>query len=115
MNRNYQCITCGSVFIDSQKRKYFYVECCEEYEIGKDYLKTFFDKKLFNIFRRDYLLNKVLNNNGYISYQFLKESSISLPDRKDVKRFRSFVQKNHYGSVILDIGCGTMNIPGYFC
>jgi len=113
MSRNYQCITCESVFVDGHKKKYFCVECGEEYEIGKNYLKTFFDKKLFNIYCKDYLLNKVLNNNGYISYQFLKESSISLPDREDVKRFRSFVQKNHYGSVILDIGCGPMDIPGY--
>ena len=111
--KKYQCISCRSIFENEKNGKYTCQRCGEEYDMGEKYLKTFFDKKLFNSYRKDYLLNKTLNNNGYMSYQFLKEGSISLPDREDVKRFCNFIKENYCGRVILDVGCGVMNIPGY--
>jgi SAM-dependent methyltransferase len=72
-----------------------------------------FDELLFQNFRSDYLLNKVLNNNGYISYQLLAAGSCSLPERPDVKNFQSFIQKHFRRGQLLDIGCGPMSLPGY--
>jgi len=113
LSLQFQCITCGAAFDDRRVGLFACNTCGEKYEIAEGYLKTQFDKKLFNSFRKDYLLNKVLNNNGYISYQQLQEGSISLPEREDVIRFRNFLRNNLYGRRILDMGCGVMETPGY--
>lgn len=113
MKQIFQCITCHSSFDNSRKGEYTCQTCGELYQIADDYIKTHFDKKLFESFRKDYLLNKTLNNNGYISYQLLQDASISLKNREDVTRFRSFVECHLNGERILDIGCGIMATPGY--
>jgi len=113
MNQIFQCITCHSSFDDGCEGEYTCQNCGELYEIADGYIKTHFDKKLFEHFRKDYLLNKTLNNNGFISYQLLQEASISLQDREDVTRFRSFLERHLNGKRILDIGCGIMATPGY--
>jgi ubiquinone/menaquinone biosynthesis C-methylase UbiE len=113
MYYTFQCITCSKNFDNVRMGEYTCEDCGEQYEIADDYLRTSFDKKLFDSFRKDYLLNKTLNNNGYISYEMLGESSLSLQDRADVVRFRGFVEKNLRGKRIFDIGCGIMAIPGY--
>lgn len=113
MSHTFRCITCHASFTSNLRGMHICATCGEQYEISDDYIKTYFDKKLFNSFRKDYLLNKTLNNNGYISYQLLQEGSISLPEREDVTRFRRFLRGNLCGKRILDIGCGIMSTPGY--
>lgn len=108
-----QCIGCDSTLPVDVKGDAECLKCGEKYSFSENYLKSNFDQKLFDNYRKDYLLNKVLNNNGYISYQFLQEGSISLPDRDDVAGFRMFLGSNATGGVILDVGCGVMARPGY--
>lgn len=69
---------------------------------------------------RAWLRHQVLQNNGYIAYLFLKEGSLSLPDRPDVQEFGRFIAKNASIAdspaatpVFLDIGSGTLPLPGY--
>jgi SAM-dependent methyltransferase len=109
----FQCIQCLTPFNNSRIGTYCCPKCGESYEIAAGYIKTYFDKALFNAYRKDYLINKVLNNNGFISYQHLPDASVSLPNRRDVIRFRKFIEQNQHGRNILDIGCGPMELPGY--
>jgi ubiquinone/menaquinone biosynthesis C-methylase UbiE len=88
--------------------------CGELYETSKNYLKTYPDSLLFRDYKKRYLENKVLNNNAILSYQFLPEGSISLESRKDVQRFSLFLSENTRGNNVLDLGCGIMQMPGYF-
>ena len=76
-------------------------------------LRTEPDKHLFRMYRRKYLRNKALNNNGLVSYSLLAESSVSLPDRPDVTRFREFIQAEVCEGTVLDAGCGSMPLAGY--
>jgi SAM-dependent methyltransferase len=72
-------------------------------------------KLLFENRKRKYLLSKVVNNNGMVSYVELPEGSLSLPNRPDVARFRHFVYqrlKSCYG-LLLDVGCGPLPMAGY--
>lgn len=111
----YQCIQCkhllvlplggiGKVQCDS---------CQSEYEFSKNYLRTNFDRLLFQKYKKHYLLNKVLNNNGFLSYHFLKEGSLSLKDRTEVVNFKKFILPHVSKGKLLDIGCGVMEMPGY--
>jgi len=76
-------------------------------------LKTEPDKHLFRMYRKKYLLNKALNNNGFISYSQLPQESVSLPDRPDVMRFREFIQSEVHAGTVLDVGCGPLPLAGY--
>jgi SAM-dependent methyltransferase len=88
--------------------------CCGiSYQFSDNKLVYTFDKLLFKKFRRAYFLNKELNNNGYLSYKFLSAGSISLNDRDDVKAFDEYIRANHKAGLIIDIGCGPMETPGY--
>lgn len=58
-------------------------------------------------------MNKVLNNNGYLSYHFLKETSVSLPGRPQVLNFKKYILSQISHGKILDVGCGMLEIPGY--
>jgi ubiquinone/menaquinone biosynthesis C-methylase UbiE len=109
----FMCIGCCSNLPINYSGEYTCATCGEHYLVAEGYLKTNFDQKLFDVFKKDYLLNKVLNNNGYISYKFLQDGSISLPDRKEVLLFRRFLESNFFGRRILDAGCGIMDLPGY--
>lgn len=94
--------------------------CCDQCKFEFKYTNKRFiynyDKLLFNNYKEKYLLNKVLNNNGYISYKFLQDGSLSLPERDDVKRFKNYLLKQitlkQYCN-ILDVGCGLLEVPGY--
>jgi len=68
---------------------------------------------LYNNYKKKYLLNKVLNNNAYLSYIFLKDRSLSLASRQDVNNFKDFILKHARAGKILDIGCGPLDLPGY--
>jgi SAM-dependent methyltransferase len=87
--------------------------CHFYYEIRNGSLIYNFRYLLFKNFGKAYLKNAVLNNNGLLSYIYLKEGSIALHDRPDVARFREFIFANDIGKELLDIGSGTMDIPGY--
>ena len=89
------------------------VHCGERYIASRMRLKTEPDRHLFRIYRRKYLQNKVLNNNGLVSYSQLPDGSVSLPDRPDVSRFRHFIQLEASSGTILDVGCGPMTLAGY--
>ncbi len=104
---NYVCVICKNAILKTG-------ECCGiNYEIKKDQIEVSYDKLLYKNFRRDYMLNKTLNNNGHLSYLYLPAGSISLSDRKDVKSFGEYIRSNCKLGKLIDIGCGTMEIPGY--
>jgi ubiquinone/menaquinone biosynthesis C-methylase UbiE len=88
-------------------------QCGERFEAEPARLRTQPDKHLFRMYRRKYLLNKALNNNGLVSYNLLAATSVSLPDRPDVRRFREFIQTEVAEGTVLDIGCGAMPLAGY--
>jgi len=87
--------------------------CNYQYNYALNYLRYDFDSLLFRRCGKQYLLNKVLNNNAYISYLFLKEGSISLPQRQDVIHFRKFILSHVNSGRLLDVGCGLLEVPGY--
>jgi SAM-dependent methyltransferase len=95
------------------KLLYRCTRCGLELSLGPQYVRYEFDRLLFDRFKRKYLLNKVLNNNGLIGYELLREGSISLPSRGDVQRFRKFLVGHARSGVMLDIGCGVLEVPGY--
>lgn len=110
----YICINCKKnidlKFTGNEQCK----SCGELFETSKNYLKTFPDRLLFRDYKKRYLENKVLNNNAILSYQHLPEGSVSLESRKDVQRFSLFLSENIRGENVLDLGCGIMQMPGYF-
>lgn len=79
-----------------------------------------FHDLLRTIDEKSWLRHQALQNNGYIAYTFLQKGSLSLPDRSDVQEFGRFIAK-HVTSlepggmkpVLLDIGSGTLPLPGY--
>ncbi len=87
--------------------------CSFPYKYEKNYLKYEFDSILFEAYEEKYLLNKVLNNNGYLSYIFPQDESVSLIGRDDVRRFRNYIQSYVSSGTILDVGCGVLPSPGY--
>lgn len=88
-------------------------KCKFEYEFSENFLSYNCDALLHERFRKKFLLYKALNNNGYLSYHFLKEGSLSLSGRQDVRRFREFVLSHMTGGRLLDVGCGILSLPGY--
>ena len=114
-----QCIKCKKALskleMKSSKTKSYKCECGHIYKYKKNYIKYTYDQLLFETYKKEYLLNKVLNNNAYLSYLFEKEGSLSLANRSDVARFRLFI--NRYikkdTEVVVDVGCGIMKEPGY--
>ncbi len=109
-----RCVRCGSPVTPGSTRGEATCDNCGfSYDVDRRYLKYDCDELLFNNHRKEYFLYKVLNNNGYISYQSLQEGSLSLPSRKDVQRFRDFIWKNARKGRLLDIGCGPLELPGY--
>ena len=108
------CIRCKHPFFLNSYGTYNCEMCDEKVYYTKHSIKTYPDYLLFKNFKKSYLENKVLNNNAIVSYEYLPSGSISLPERKDVKRFSLYLGKNLVGHNILDIGCGTMSKPGYF-
>ena len=114
----YACPKCNStITIDHEVNSCS--ECGFEVKFENNKIKYNFDKLLFDRFNERYLLNKVLNNNGILSYQLLAEESISLDDREDVVHFRGFIEKNidkeskDKKKKLIDIGCGPLQLPGY--
>lgn len=89
------------------------VNCRYSYKYDSRYLRYEFDAILFRKYRNNYLLNKVLNNNAFISYQTLAEGSLSLKTRADVARVRDYLFKHARPGRLLDIGCGPLPLPGY--
>lgn len=87
--------------------------CGERYDLQPRRLRTEPDKHLFRMYRKKYLLNKALNNNGFISYSQLPEESVSLRDRADVTRFRDFIHSEVRAGTVLDVGCGPLPLAGY--
>lgn len=55
----------------------------------------------------------VLLQNANLSYELFPDSSVSLPERKDVQRFGKFI-KPYLRDRVLDVGIGPMPLPGYF-
>lgn len=115
MTMKYKCVSCGST-LELPKTGAGVIGCSNcrfSYEYASNYMKYDFDSLLFGKFKKRYLLNKVLNNNAYLSYLFLKEGSISLPERQEVKNFKNFILSHIQSGALLDVGCGLMGVPGY--
>lgn len=112
---DYRCVQCGvTVTIPSAKEGT--VECTNcgfAYRYGKNYLTYGYDKLLLQQFKKKYLLYKALHNNACLAYYTIQEGSLSLPNRDDVNRFKSFILSQIDRGKILDVGCGILNCPGY--
>ena len=88
--------------------------CCDiDFRLTDDSIIYDSDKLLYDFYKSDYFLNKALNNNGTLSYELLRAGSLSLPERQDVKSFADYINKHHVKGNVLDVGCGTMAVPGY--
>lgn len=111
----YRCVKCHKSFsLPAECAGSIMCERCSfPYQYEKNYLKYEFDSILFETYKRKYLLNKVLNNNAYLSYLFVQDESLSLSGRDDVNNFRSYIQSFVSSGVLLDIGCGILPMPGY--
>lgn len=112
---DYKCVSCGKVLkVPNEGSGNIVCENCRfEYEYADNYLRYECDHLLFKNHKKKYLLYKVLSNNAYLSYIFLKEASLSLPEREVVKNFKGFILSHINSGKILDIGCGTLDLPGY--
>lgn len=88
-------------------------KCDYAYYLGKDYIKYDPNPLLKKKFEKDWVRWKAVSNNGYLSYLYLKGTSLSLPNREDVQRFRRFVEMHMRRGHVLDIGCGPLAVPGY--
>lgn len=113
--RTYRCIQCGAtVAVPSEgEGRAACPSCGFGYQYGKNYLKYGFEGLLFKQFKRRYLLYKVLANNASIAYQSVREGSLSCPERCDVLSFREYILCHVREGRILDVGCGTLDVPGY--
>lgn len=112
---DYKCVQCGAILIipPTGEGDLACPGCGFVYTYSKNYLKYDFDRLLFKQFKNKYLLNKVLNNNGYLGYHFLQEGSLSLPGREDVSDFKKYILSQISHGKILDVGCGILDLPGY--
>jgi len=112
---NYKCVQCGAILIipPTGEGDLACHDCGFAYTYSKNYLKYDFDKLLFKQFKNKYLLNKVLNNNGYLGYHFLQKGSLSLSGREDVSDFKKYILSQISHGIILDVGCGILDLPGY--
>lgn len=112
-----RCVVChklNDVDFNHEKNDYYTCKSCKsKYVIGKNYLKYDFDKLLYKKFKKNYLKNKVLNNNAYISYQLQTEASCGLAYREDIKSFKDYIESKINNGKIIDIGCGILEAPGY--
>ena len=116
MTLAFQCIRCGSKLVaktHERKQPQHCAKCNEKFWLEGKYLRTDFDRILFENFKKDFLKNKALNNNAYISYQVFPEGSLSLSSREDVQRFNDFIKTSYTGNSFLDVGCGILQLPGY--
>ena len=111
----YKCANCDyPLFIPSDLSGVVECKkCTYNYEYATNYLRYDFDNLLFKNFKKIYPLYKVLNNNGYLSYQFLPEASLSLIGRKDVDNFKNYIEFHISSGMILDVGCGVLELPAY--
>ncbi|MFN3724738.1 MAG: class I SAM-dependent methyltransferase [Allosphingosinicella sp.] len=108
----FQCIRCAAP-LSAQEGDFACAGCSFPYSAVPNGIKYNADPLLFENYKKKFLLYKVLNNNGYISYQYLHEGSVSLPGRSDVAAFRAFIESAVPAGRILDIGCGILPLPGY--
>jgi ubiquinone/menaquinone biosynthesis C-methylase UbiE len=112
---DYKCVQCGAILIIPQTGEGDLAcpDCGFVYTYSKNYLKYDFEKLLFKQFKKKYLLNKVLNNNGFLGYHFLCEGSLSLSGRKEVSDFKKYILFHVPQGKVLDVGCGILDMPGY--
>lgn len=108
-----QCPRCHKTLPHQQDFDTRCNKCQLRYRSSASVFSYDYDSILFKNFPKSFLLNKVLNNNGYISYTLLKSSSCALPDRENVHRFQDYVASRFQGKTLLDMGCGPMPLPGY--
>lgn len=114
MENRIRCVKCGEEFIIKKNNQNIKCKNCSfEYECHENYIKYDFNSLLFQEYKKVFLLNKVLNNNAYLAYIDLKDSSLSMSYREDVKRFEKYIKDNTVGRRLLDIGCGPLDLPGY--
>src|SRR5437667_7094777 len=111
----YRCVYCTETLPVPCKRsgKISCKNCSFQYEYSENFLSYNSEIILHERFRKKFLLYKSLSNNGYLSYRFLREGSLSLPERQDVQRFKNFIVSNVDAGKVLDVGCGILPLPGY--
>lgn len=109
----YRCVACAQPLSLPEGEGTLICACGHPYRYTASSLRYDADALLYRSFRKAFLLNKALNNNGFISYHMLPEGSLSLSDRPDVAQFREYIQAHASGGRLLDVGCGMLELPGY--
>ncbi len=112
----YICPQCKSSNLMLEKEKC--EDCGTEFLYNKDEARFSYNfrKLAFLKYGKKFLQNAILNNNGTLSYLQLAGGSLSLETRQDVKELAEFMAKHIETTntpTLLDIGCGTLSMPGY--
>lgn len=109
-----RCIQCGGALVLPLELKTFSCPSCSTvYKGGAHYLRCENHERLLARYGKQYLRNKVLNNNADLVYSRVSGGSLSTDDREDVREFSRFVEIHARAGVVLDVGCGPLQLPAY--
>jgi ubiquinone/menaquinone biosynthesis C-methylase UbiE len=113
---SFVCPNCKSAYLSSSET--VCTKCSVPFQYKKNELRFEYNFKRLAYLKygKKFLKNAVLNNNGTLSYIELAEGSLSFESRTDVQDFAKFIGRyipQTNTRLLIDIGCGTLPLPGY--